>query len=177
MFLLYHLNRLRLHRPLNNQNHPSRRFSPKSAVPASSVGVPKSGLNIPRKRAIVEFEEPLASRAVSSSSSFEPPVFKTVDSKPKVEAKAPIIRAVTPKLTGPASLVPEPKGGPKVTLQPRAAVQECWVSIDFNVCLNVSRAGDQEGLGIHPVENGVRVGVTSYIGVSGFRSKNAEIPC
>ena len=64
------------------------------------------------------------------------------------------------------------------------ATQEAWVSIDFNGCTNVAKAGDTEVPEIHPynqaalrdflsatVDHGVRVGITSYIGVGGPRSQ------
>ena len=70
-----------------------------------------------------------------------------------------------------------------IILNPKPARQECWISVDFNGCLNVSRSGDQETDGIHPHNRrvlldffeassgrGFRIGITSYIGQHGPRS-------
>lgn len=77
--------------------------------------------------------------------------------------------------------------GPAVEFPKRPlerAIQEAWVSVDFNGCANVAKAGDVEVPEIHPynqaalrdflsatVDHGVRVGITSYIGVGGPRSQ------
>lgn len=74
------------------------------------------------------------------------------------------------------------KSGSIVGVHP--AVHACWVSVDFNGCLNVAVAGDSELSSIHPsnvvalrefldttADHGVRVGITSYIGLYGGKSQ------
>lgn len=98
---------------------------------------------------------------------------------PPPPKKRPVDTSVEPQTSKPK--------GPAVEFPKRSlerAIQEAWVSLDFNGCLNVARAGDAEVQEIHPfnqaalrdfltatVDHGVRVGITSYIGVGGPRSQ------
>lgn len=123
----------------------------------------------------LEPKAPVITPAAKASVSSLTEIPRELKPRPKVETANPV---------NPKSEKGPPPASANPTLGTSRVSPEIRISVDFNGVLNVSRAGDQEVQGFHPhnieilrrflAENsdrGFKIGITSYIGLSGRHSQ------